>query len=160
MKSTKYVFFLFTEEPKPSKGCPRQNGYFKHPDPQVNMVQLTCSLINQLHHRLHGSLHGKFNNGSFIVKCTCGNHTRQLIKLLSYVKNSQTIFESDFKSVFIEYIHTERSSLQKLCIWLVIDGIVTARSVLLRAITISLRALFNLPITSLRDLKKLIKSNL
>ncbi|XP_045456132.1 protein obstructor-E-like [Melitaea cinxia] len=23
------------QEPKPTKGCPRQNGYFKHPDPQA-----------------------------------------------------------------------------------------------------------------------------
>lgn len=32
-----YIFFLFylllTEEPQPSKGCPRANGYFKHEDP-------------------------------------------------------------------------------------------------------------------------------
>ena len=24
---------MFTEEPQPSKGCPRANGYFKHEDP-------------------------------------------------------------------------------------------------------------------------------
>lgn len=29
------LLFLFAEQPQPSKGCPRANGYFKHEDPSM-----------------------------------------------------------------------------------------------------------------------------
>lgn len=36
---------LFSEEPKPTKDCPRQNGYFVHPDPQVGF-EITCYQVS------------------------------------------------------------------------------------------------------------------